>query len=36
MTQIVEEGKGCSGREHPGYGIVVVGYGREQSWGDTP
>ena len=31
MTQIVEEGKGCAGREHPGHNMVVVGYGKGQS-----
>jgi hypothetical protein len=33
MTQIVEEEKSDSGREHPGHGMVVVGYGRGQSGG---
>src|SRR5262249_19853165 len=30
MTQIVEEEKSISGREHPRHGMVVVGYGRGQ------
>jgi len=32
MTQIVEEEKGF-GREHPGHGMVVGGYGKGQFWG---
>jgi len=32
MTQIVEEEKGF-GREHPGHGMVVGGYGEGQFWG---
>jgi hypothetical protein len=30
MTQMVEEEKGCSGGEHPGRDMVVVGYERGQ------
>jgi len=33
MTQIVEEEKGF-GREHPGHGMVVGGYGKGQFWGE--
>jgi len=29
MTQIVEEGKGFSGRERTGYGVLAVGWGKE-------
>jgi hypothetical protein len=29
MTQIVEEGKGFSGREHTGDGALVFGWGKE-------
>jgi hypothetical protein len=33
MPQIVEEEKGCSGRDHPEYDVLAVGYGRGQLLG---
>jgi hypothetical protein len=36
MTQMVEEEKGCSGREHPEYDVLAVGYGRGQLLGIAP